>query len=89
MERATAWLLIVGAVVFWIAAVTPPYRQWMGPPVKEPMGGHSGQERRTRVVGTPFPVQNLPPEPGQKWLNFSPWVAKNPEKPRKNACFVP
>jgi hypothetical protein len=29
------WLLVGGAVVFWIGAVTPPYRQWMGVPVEE------------------------------------------------------
>jgi hypothetical protein len=26
---------VSGAVVFWIGAVTPPYRQWMGVPVEE------------------------------------------------------
>ena len=28
--RAIGFLLIGGAVVFWIGALTPPYRQWMG-----------------------------------------------------------
>ena len=33
--RLVAWTLIAGAVIFWIGAGTPPYRQWMGPPIKE------------------------------------------------------
>jgi hypothetical protein len=35
LPRTTAWLLIAGAICFWVGAGTPPYRQWMGPPVKE------------------------------------------------------
>jgi hypothetical protein len=35
LPRAVAWVLIIGAVVFWIGAGTPPYKQWMGPPVGE------------------------------------------------------
>ena len=33
--RIFGWLLVVGAVVFWAGAVTPPYRQWMGVPIEE------------------------------------------------------
>src|SRR5262245_12975236 len=35
LPRAVAWLLIVGAAVFWVGAGTPPYKQWMGPPIEE------------------------------------------------------
>src|SRR5262245_19060329 len=35
LPRAVAWVLIVGAVVFWVGAGTPPYKQWMGPPIEE------------------------------------------------------
>jgi RNA polymerase sigma-70 factor (ECF subfamily) len=35
LPRAVAWVLIIGAVVFWIGAGTPPYKQWMGPPIEE------------------------------------------------------
>jgi hypothetical protein len=35
IELVVGWTLIVGAIVFWIAAGTPPYRQWMGPPIRE------------------------------------------------------
>jgi hypothetical protein len=30
VSPTTGWLLIVGALLFWAGAVTPPYRQWMG-----------------------------------------------------------
>jgi hypothetical protein len=30
LPRGAATLLVAGAVIFWIGAVTPPYRQWMG-----------------------------------------------------------
>lgn len=33
--RIVGWLLLLGAVVFWIGAITPPYRQWMGVPIEE------------------------------------------------------
>jgi hypothetical protein len=33
--RIVGWLLVLGAVVFWIGAITPPYRQWMGVPTDE------------------------------------------------------
>src|SRR5262249_35915042 len=35
VPRGWGWLLVSGAVVFWIGAVTPPYRQWMGVSVEE------------------------------------------------------
>jgi hypothetical protein len=35
VPRGVGWLLVCGAVVFWIGAVTPPYRQWMGVPLEE------------------------------------------------------
>lgn len=36
--RAAAVALVLGAIVFWIGACTPPYRWWMGPPVEEFLG---------------------------------------------------
>lgn len=38
LPRTVAWLLIAGAIVFWIGAGTPPYKQWMGPPLEEYLG---------------------------------------------------
>ncbi len=38
IELVVGWTLIAGAIVFWIAAGTPPYRQWMGPPIREYLG---------------------------------------------------
>jgi hypothetical protein len=34
-SRAIGLLLIAGPVVFWIGALTPPYRQWMGVSLEE------------------------------------------------------
>jgi hypothetical protein len=34
-SRAIGLLLVLGPLVFWIGAVTPPYRQWMGVPLDE------------------------------------------------------
>jgi hypothetical protein len=33
--RLVGWLLLIGALVFWAGAVTPPYRQWMGVSIEE------------------------------------------------------
>lgn len=33
--RVTGVLLVVGALVFWVGAATPPYRQWMGVSTEE------------------------------------------------------
>lgn len=27
--RLTGWLFLIGGMVFWIGAFTPPYKQWM------------------------------------------------------------
>jgi hypothetical protein len=35
VPRIVGWLLLLGAVVFWAGAFTPPYRQWMGVPIEE------------------------------------------------------
>jgi hypothetical protein len=34
-QRSAGALLVSGALVFWLGAFTPPYRQWMGVPVQE------------------------------------------------------
>jgi hypothetical protein len=38
IPRTVGWALIAGSVVFWIGAVTPPYRQWMGVSLEEYLG---------------------------------------------------
>ena len=35
IPRSAGWLLTLGAIVFWLGAVTPPYRQWTGVPLDE------------------------------------------------------
>src|SRR6185503_18893820 len=35
VPKAFGWVLVLGSVLFWIGAVTPPYRQWMGVPIEE------------------------------------------------------
>jgi hypothetical protein len=35
IPRALGWVLIAGSVIFWVGAVTPPYRQWMGVSLEE------------------------------------------------------
>jgi hypothetical protein len=35
VPRIVGWLLVLGAILFWAGAVTPPYRQWMGVSTEE------------------------------------------------------
>lgn len=35
LGRVVGWTLVVSSVIFWIGAFTPPWKQWMGPPLEE------------------------------------------------------
>jgi hypothetical protein len=57
--RVVGWLLIAGAVVFWIGALTPPYRQWMGVSLEEYLNIVGANGRNWQVMHALFGAGTL------------------------------
>jgi hypothetical protein len=55
-SRAIGLLLIAGPLVFWIGAVTPPYRQWMGVPLDEYLRIVAANPRAWQVMHACFAI---------------------------------
>jgi hypothetical protein len=59
IPRALGWVLIAGSIVFWIGAVTPPYRQWMGVSLHEYLSIVGANGRNWQVMHGLFGVGTL------------------------------
>jgi len=59
VPRVLGWLLIAGAVIFWIGAVTPPYRQWMGVSLEEYLSIVGAHGRNWQVMHGLFAAGSL------------------------------
>jgi hypothetical protein len=57
--RAVALLLTCGPLLFWIGAVTPPYRQWMGVPLDEYLRIVAANPRAWRFMHGCFAVGSV------------------------------
>jgi hypothetical protein len=53
------WLLLIGALVFWAGAVTPPYRQWMGVSIEEYLTIVGGNHRNWYAMHALFAAGTL------------------------------
>src|SRR5687767_11672996 len=57
--RAIGLLLIAGPVVFWIGALTPPYRQWAGVPLDEYLRIVAASPRAWRFMHACFALGSI------------------------------